>query len=298
MNTQGTPEPPPGGFVEQDVMWIFGHPRSGTTWAAALIRDAFDMQLWNEPNLAQPFVFANSLRANEPRRFEDPTFWMADARLDDWPHSVRLFLNDVIARQAGPKGHQTGLVIKEPNGSMIAPYIMRAQPRARVVFMIRDIRAVIASLIDANKPGSWMAKRVKNPVPRQQIVRQSINRMGRIVERIQETRGIADAGHHYEMRYETLRSDTKSALESFAAAVGLPIDEARVANAVETHSYENIPDSQKGAGKFVRNASIGGWQSELTSDEVDLIQTELGGFLEEFGYELVDPASMVSGPAS
>lgn len=284
------PAPPEDGFREDQVIWLFGHPRSGTTWLARLLTDGFGLKMWNEPYLVQVLGFANRLQRNEPGRFADETFWMSDPQEDNWRASLNVFLTDVIARQAGPAEGHTGLVIKEPNGSPFAPTLLKATPLARVIFMLRDPRDVIASLIDARKPGSWMDQRIRGGFDRAEIVSGSVRRFRRIGDVLGELAEIAPDRFH-ETRYEALRADATAELGRLAVALHLPFDDGLVAAAVERHAYESIPEDRKGPGKFVRTARVGGWRDELTSGEIDTVNRALGAFLAAKGYEVEEPGA-------
>jgi hypothetical protein len=213
---------------------------------------------------------------------------MSDPQEEHWPASLNLFFNDVIARQGGPAAGFAGLAVKEPNGTVVAPLLMKAMPRAKAIFMIRDPRDVIASLIDARKPGSWMGERVVEGFDRTRVVSQSIKRFHRIAAGLHELEQIA-AGRLYEMVYERLRVNTFAEMRHLAHVLGLPCDEAALASAVERHDYERIPAERKGPGKFVRTARVGGWAEELHPEEIAKINRELGDFLQERGYPLDGP---------
>jgi len=288
-STVSFPPAPRGGFAEDRVVWIFGHPRSGTTWLAQLLTDGLHLKLWNEPYLGQFLAFTNTLRENEPRRFEDPTFWMSHPQEANWRASLHAFFTDVIARQGGRARGFAGLAIKEPNGTVVAPLILQAMPRARVVFMLRDPRDVIASLIDARKPGSWMHERLTEEFDRGRVVRQSIRRFERIAGLLDDLETVA-AGRYFEMRYERLRTDTLTEMRCLAETLRLPCREDDLRQAVERHAYERIPEERKGPGRFVRTARVGGWQEELDPAEIAAIHDALGPFLAGRGYPVPAPA--------
>ena len=50
------------------------------------------------------------------------------------------------------------------------------------------------------------------------------------------------------------------------STLGLPVEEGELARVVEKHSWENIPEEQKGEGKFYRKATPGGWRKDLTRE--------------------------------
>lgn len=286
------PPPPTDGFDESDVVWIFGHPRSGTTWLASLLRVGLGMKLWNEPLLCQVVAFRNNLEINEPGRIGDDTFWLSDPQEDNWRASLNLLLNDVVARQAGPRGDFKGLVLKEPNGSISAPWLVQAMPEAKSIFVVRDIRDVVASLIDARKPGSWMDQRLTQEFDRTKIVRQSVNRMTRIAERITRIREVAADGTYYEMRYERLRANTFEEVFHLAHHLGIPADTDQLQAAVDQLAIENVPEDEKGPGKFIRKGEVGGWRQELEWSEIEFIQRNLADMLELFEYPIVTKADL------
>jgi hypothetical protein len=284
--------PPTDGFKESDIVWIFGHPRSGTTWLASLLRVGLGMKLWNEPLLSQVVAFRNNLEINEPGRIEDETFWLSDPQEDNWKASLNVLFNDVVARQAGPRGDFNGLVLKEPNGSISAPWLVQAMPESRSIFVVRDIRDVVASLIDARKQGSWMAQRLTQEFDRTKIVRQSVNRMTRIADRIARVREVAAGGTYYEMRYERLRANTFDEIFHLAHHFDIPADPGRLRTAVDQLAIENVPEDEKGPGKFIRKGEVGGWRHELEWSEIDYIQRHLAGVLEQFEYAIVTKADL------
>ena len=284
------PFPPPssGGFRESDVVWIFGHPRSGTTWLANLLRVGLGLKLWNEPYLGQMLAFRNRLAVNDPARIEDETFWFSDPQEENWRASINLLFTDVVARQAGPRAGFNGVVLKDPNGSVAAPWIVTSMPEARTVFVVRDIRDVVASLIDARKPGSWMDRRLTQEFDRMKIVKQSVNRMIRIAESIARVRAVAANDRYYEMRYERLRANTFDEVNHLAHHLGIPVDADLLHEAVKELAIENVPEQKKGPGKFIRKGEVGSWRHELEWQEVDYIQHHLADVLEQFGYERVE----------
>jgi len=274
---------PRGGFSEDRIVWVFGHPRSGTTWLGQLLTDGLNLKMWNEPYLGQILGFANLLRDNEPGRFEDPTFWMSNPQEQNWSASLNTFFMDVIARQGGPAAGFEGLAIKEPNGTVVAPLILKAMPQAKAILVLRDPRDVIASLIDARKPGSWMHERLTQEFDRAKVVKQSIRRFERIAGLLGELEARAGA-RFYEMRYERLRADTFAEMRHLAHVLALPCDERALERAVERHAYERIPAERKGPGRFVRTARVGGWAEELEEGEIAAIHRRLGAFLAGRGY--------------
>jgi hypothetical protein len=66
------------------------------------------------------------------------------------------------------------------------------------------------------------------------------------------------------------------------ATLGIPVDEGELARSVEKHSWENIPEEEKGEGKKRRKAKPGGWREDLTPKQVEIVEEITAPLLEEF----------------
>jgi hypothetical protein len=55
-----------------------------------------------------------------------------------------------------------------------------------------------------------------------------------------------------------------------------------LARSIEKHSWENIPQEEKGEGKFYRKATPGGWREDLTPEQVEIVERITAPVLEEF----------------
>jgi hypothetical protein len=73
------------------------------------------------------------------------------------------------------------------------------------------------------------------------------------------------------VRYEELRSDTLGTMKRIYSTLGIEVDERELEEVVEKHSWENIPEDQKGQGKFYRKASPGGWREDLTPQQAEAV---------------------------
>lgn len=56
----------------------------------------------------------------------------------------------------------------------------------------------------------------------------------------------------------------------------------KLRQAVEKHSWENIPQDEKGEGKFNRKARPGGWREDLTPVQAESVRRITGPLLDEF----------------
>ena len=94
----------------------------------------------------------------------------------------------------------------------------------------------------------------------------------------------AHKGPKVLVRYEELRSDTLGTMRRIYSSLGIEVDEAELSGAVEKHSWENVPEEEKGEGKFHRKATPGGWREDLTPEQVEIVERITAPLLKEFSY--------------
>lgn len=60
------------------------------------------------------------------------------------------------------------------------------------------------------------------------------------------------------------------------------MDDEQLERAVEKRSWENIPEEEKGEGKFHRKATPGAWREDLTAEQARMVEEITAPLLEEF----------------
>ena len=178
---------------------------------------------------------------------------------------IRLYAVIKRAREAGLRlaADPPLMVIKEVNGSHGADLVMSLFPRSKMIFLARDGRDVLDSLLDANKEGGWMTKGTVGAVPhsneeeRREFVRE--NSLGWAARTT--VCNVAYERHDPELRrkirYEDLLADTEANLTDLASWLELPGGPKRIENIVKAHSFERVPEDRRGPGKIRRTATPG-----------------------------------------
>ena len=278
-----------GNINPENVVWIFGSGRSGSTWLSAMMEDIDGHALWGEPWVGA--LFGNYYyRAVDERLHKDPQFILGLHR-ETWIGSIRhLVLNSARANFPALKKGEF-LIIKEPNGSTGAPLLMEALPESRMIFLVRDPRDVVASSMDARSEGGWNYERHKDQYLKRRQVPADKNpdafvkkRAERYLEGMGKAKEAYDAhkGPKVVVRYEELRDDTVGTMKGMYSALGIEVDVEEIARVVEKHSWENIPEEEKGEGKFYRKATPGGWRNDLTPAQAQTVGRITAPLLNEF----------------
>lgn len=267
-------------FLPEDLLWIFGSPRSGTTWLMQMMSEISDWRAWDEPGLGD--LFGNFYERARPGQKKARRFVFGEPARDVYLKATRAF---VLESASGRFGVGARLVVKEPSGSVGAPLLSAALPESKLVAVVRDPRDVVASAIDARREGSWLyKKRTKQGVAipeESEVVRERSETYRRSVERaVSAYRN--HPGPRALVRYEDLLTQTLAEIKRICSATGVGVSEYEVVRAVQKHSWENIPEEEKGAGKFYRKGLPGGWRDDLTKEQVKIVENITAPLLHEF----------------
>jgi Sulfotransferase family len=269
------------------LVWIFGTGRSGSTWLASMMGDMAGGRLWNEPLVGK--LFGDFHSGARPKSLRSKNFVMADAHRQAWLEGIRLFVSRIADSRFPDAEEGDWIVVKEPNGSVGAPYLSAAFPRSALVLLIRDPRDVAASALDRHRPGGEAYEWRKS----EGSVR---DRAGRDPEAFIEgqakryMRNVGAAKRAYEahegpkvmVRYEGLRADTLGTMRRVYSTLKITTDEDELAQVVKKHAWENISEEKKGRGKFHRKAKPGGWREDLTPHQARSVEKITAPLLREF----------------
>ena len=291
--------------IESRTIWLFGSPRSGSTWLSRMAAEHPAIEMLNEPTIGyhlSPFL------SNEPGyRAEDldvdtftlrrvaadsPDRFFAEKYADVWLPGLGRLLNDRLLahlqREAGAEAARRSLLlVKEPNGSQSADVIMRAQPKARLLFLLRDGRDVVDSELASFAVGGWQQRsfahmRGIDDEERLDFVIGSAHQWLWRTE-VVEAALAEHRGPKHMLRYEDLLREPEPQLAELFEWLDLPLDAIDVADVVERFDFAQLP--HRGADQQARFAQPGAWRKHLRAEERAAVERILGAKLRQLGYD-------------
>jgi LPS sulfotransferase NodH len=284
-----------GDIDPQNIVWILGSPRTGSTWLSQILGEPEGHAEWREPFFGVVLGFRNNLAHR--KYVNSKQFLLGEPHRDVWVRSMRNLFLDVGRSKFPNIAAKHHLIVKEPNGSMSAPLILQAFPESKLIFLVRDSRDVVASLLDAAKKGSWYGydrfeASVADAVlagggltgrrPDNDFVERLAKNYVANVGAVQEAYEMHPDGSKVLVRYEDLRNDPLEQVARICDALRIEVEESQLEQAVKKHSWENIPEGERGRGKFHRKAIPGGWREDLTLEQAELVERITAPLLEKF----------------
>jgi hypothetical protein len=287
-NLKRRDRPAGDGIAPERLVWIFGSARTGSTWLGAMMADLEGHAWWHEPLVGYLFGHLYYERARGRRRDEN---FILGGDKDLWLGPVRRFVLDSASARFPERVDGGYLVIKEPHGTLGAPLLAEALPESRMIVLVRDPRDVISSKMDAAREGSWAEEAQKSKGQEKKntsadskpaaFVKSQARRYVQLIDLAQRAYD-AHRGPKVLVRYEDLRAQPLETMRHIYEKLGIPAQERELARVVEKHAWENIPDRKKGAGKFYRKGSPGGWAQDLTTEQVATVENITAPVLERY----------------
>lgn len=292
--------------AEDELTWIFGSSRSGSTWLLRMLAGHPDVMPIDETGIGhhlgvwRPIALAWATSDDPPPlttfahvKRGNPDYLFSERYREGSERLLRRFILDRLGLQrADPvdpdAGPQTRIVIKEPGGSHMADWILSLLPGSRLVFLLRDGRDVVDSWLDAYQPGAWGTEDGAyplSPAARLPFIRWQATVWRYRTDVVRRAYEAHDPARRVLVRYEDLLADPARELARVHQAVGLDSGPDEIAAVVDEHSYGSVPDAERGQGKPVRWAQPGRWCESLSDEEKAAMDDIIGDQLRELGYE-------------
>jgi hypothetical protein len=275
------------GVNPEKMVWIFCTARSGSTWLRSMLDDLVDGEVWEEPKVGR--LFGEFYSRAKPTQLGRTNYVLGDPTREAWTGALRDFVLRTAWASHPSVTPERYLIVKEPGGAVGAPLLMAALPESRMVLLVRDPRDFAASVLDATRKGGWMQEGMDEWARRDLDSEKDVQRYLKALSR-QYVRQLGNGkkaldehdGRKIMVRYDDLRTDTLGTMRDLCAALAIPVDEQDLARVVDRHSFENIPQRERGEGKFYRKATSGGWREDLTPEQAELVEDITAPLIQDF----------------
>lgn len=283
--------------IENNLVWVLGTPRSGSTWLCReLLKDKENI-IWDEPFIGKVFEFIKNTVKSKPRI--TGIFFGEQFKNNCW---LPIFRKLIISRAFHHSQNlEKNIIVKEPTGGGGADTLMECVKNSKLIFLLRDGHDVVDSFMDAIKPNSWKGSRKVDQNNYESSFKKNLDEYNRKREKniqkyskmwVSNVTTVMNSfeKHSSELRhlvkYEDLRKNTFFELKKIYNFVGIKISDEELKEKIEKYDYENVPASEKGQGKKIRTAKPGSYLQNFTEEEIKLMNSIMGETLEKVGYSI------------
>jgi hypothetical protein len=315
---------------ERRIVWIWGSPRSGSTWllrqltyplfpdpeSTTVFRLPGAGKHWQRPFDAIPVdesFISNHLAPAfaDPREVdgsfvpgtinnylgERPVYAYSKAYRAVWAPEARrsalVRLYGYLARARADGVATTAdplLIVKEVNGSHAADLVMGLMPRSRLLFLVRDGRDVVDSLLAAYQPGGFLARHqgysYETPAERLEGVTWAARLWSCNVDMTLRAIDAHPDALTHTVRYEDLLAETGARIEQLQSWLGLQRTAPEREQMLAETAFDSLPAKRRGATERNRAAQPGLWRENLNEEEQRICTEIMGPRLKRLGYEI------------
>ncbi|HMR65457.1 MAG TPA: sulfotransferase [Anaerolineae bacterium] len=284
-------------YLGNNLVFIVGCPRSGTTWLQRLLSSHPKIHTGQESDLFDMFVGPqlkswNYLMNHElsGRPVGLPCYFKEQEYIDILKEYMLALLQPMI----GPLHEGEFFLEKTPSHALYLPEIHKLLPESKIIHLVRDVRDVVASLLAASK--SWGKHWA--PKDAQSAAQMWVNH----VQAVRLTSKTLPKSHFCELKYEDLSADPAKVLANLFNFLGLAWNKEIIAQAIEANRLQiaaktggsTIPVggqlsrllgavTQEPEG-FVRKGRPGAWVEDLPKEDIVIIGQIARTTMETIGY--------------
>jgi len=285
--------------LESKLVWIFGSPRSGSTWLAhdilrregirSLDETMFGAQLGAFYDTPAPHwaLIKGRYKAKFTRiidRDKDDLFFSTKFE-KVWKDSLRFMILNRIKAQFGFTGYKY-VVLKSPNESHASDIMLKCLPKSKLIFLVRDGRDVIDSRQGKFHNPRGIMSEPETPEERKFRMSHFAVMWNLMIETTQRAYDSHDPELRLLVRYEDLRLDPLKEIGHIYKFLGYDLSEQEIEKIADITSFENVPQELKGEDKNLRQAKPGGFKKYFTGEELRIANKIMKENLLKYGYEI------------
>jgi hypothetical protein len=260
-------------------LFIVGAPRSGTTWVQRLLLDHPQVCGGQEshffPGFAYPMEMFDPMPPGE-RPVNLSTYWTREAFFEELRGLWRRTMTPIVTA----KPTATILVEKTPQHAQYMNRIIDLLPGSRFIHVIRDSRAVVASLLAASRQPWGSRWAPSDALTAARIWKSHVLQAS--------TAGASlGPGRYTTVHFEQLCADPVQHIVRLFAFIGLDVTEQWARISVDAHTLSNEKVSAAASSEppgFYRNGSTESWRKELSFAQKRITWKYTGPLMLQNGY--------------
>ena len=279
-------------LLEKNLIWIFGAHRSGTTWLASQLL-SYKTHCINEPHVSSHLATREEgVTDRLVRRIDHMknlhSYFFSSRYKETWKFYLRKMILNRIFAEVRDLSHK--VILKEPGGVVGAPdIILDCLPNSKMIVLLRDGRDVLDSVRDARGKSGFMKKFGDTPITkknRSTFIEFQSKVWTTYMENLLKTYSKYPKKLRCMVKYEDLLNNTAEELGKLYKFIDVDISDDELQKIVKKYNFKNIPEKDKGTGKFTRSATPGTWKKNFSNEEKEVMNDIMSETLLKLGYEL------------
>lgn len=269
-------------LLGENLIFIVGSPRSGTTYLRRLISSFPNIQSdYRESHLFRyvgPCMdtwhsYTKGGIEGDPKSFT--VGLAAYFTYEEFIEITRKFVAELMKPMIGELKEGEVFLEKSPVHALYLHTIHELLPDARLIHILRDPRDVVASLlaVSRQKYGSWASNRADKCA---QSWCNHVNHVRRVAPSLPPEK-------FFELRYETLVDNPTDSLRSIAEFLGMDWSNESIQAAIEANSIEAT--RAKFGEDHVRRGGANYWRKDLTQWQKFRVWQVAGSTMSSVGYD-------------
>ena len=262
---------------------VSGCPRSGTSWVHFLLATHIDTLTCRETHVYDKYI-------KPLKNWFDHEHSLKGADGLSSIFNEEEFIKEILApivyttfsRIGAVENHNQVVLEKTPSNILHHWLISRIQPKASVLFVVRDPRAVYASFKAAGGEnwGSWAKKTPE----------QFCESWNKYITAYLAAKSYLPEEHLMRVRYEDMATDGNKWLTKICNWARLPLSDGFIERALEENKIENLQNASRETiqydrrRNFYRHGKAYGWVDELKLEEIRRIESNCMDLMMIMGY--------------
>lgn len=280
-------------MTEQQIFFVCGAPKSGTTWLQRVLDAHPEIQCSGEGHFIENFSvplaslmrdYVTKMKVVSTMVYEGQPHY-PPLQQEDLDRVARLFIMDrLMSLKPGPQIRWIG--DKTPRYTCYLPQLARLFPKARFINIVRDPRDVAMARLFYGQRLGVSSEVVENLAARARFIGEGGLEWVKCVAPVVKF-AAKNPGKLYSLKYEDMIGDPSGEARKMFDFLGVRRDAATIDQIVAATSFEAQSGRKRGVEKataFLRKGVVGDWVGRLDEAALSNLYEACGELLIQQGY--------------